>query len=115
MLKRLLSLLIFTLPLSLLGAERDYQEKWCAEMGGKTEVSVEGGRVDCLTEIYAIEVDHAKKWKQAIAQARWYGLQTGKRPGILLIVGPGDQRYVDYIEEYKAGYDIYLRVWTIEK
>ncbi|HKK76094.1 MAG TPA: hypothetical protein VJ953_13530 [Saprospiraceae bacterium] len=53
---------------------------------GEREVSVYGGRVDILTEEYAIEVERADKWKNAIGQALWYGQQTNKKPGIVLLV-----------------------------
>ena len=106
---------VLLLPTLSLAAERDYQDPWCARMGGKTEVPVKGGRVDCLTDRYAVEVDFAPKWKECIAQGRWYGIQTGKIPGCLLIVGPGQEKYVRYVEDYLFGTDVYIRIWTVPK
>lgn len=76
--------------------ERYYQEKFCAEMGGKTEVRLaDGCRVDCLTRNYAIEVDFALKWAEAIGQALYYADQTHRKPGILLVMtGPSDGRFL---------------------
>ncbi|MDH3976454.1 MAG: hypothetical protein OEV42_19490 [Deltaproteobacteria bacterium] len=66
--------------------EKYYQEKWCARMGGITEyVLDDGSRVDCLTDEYAVEVDFADKWHEAVGQSLYYALKTGKKPGILLI------------------------------
>lgn len=53
-------------------------------------MKVHGGRVDILTDELAIEVDWAPKWKESIGQALWYGLQTGKQAGIILILKEAD-------------------------
>ena len=68
--------------------ERDYQAQWCAEKGGQAEVVLpDGTRADCLTATHAIEFDFGSKWAEAIGQALFYGLQTGKRPGDCLDPG----------------------------
>ena len=75
--------------------EKWYQDKWCKEYKGQTEVVLlDNTRCDCITETHAIEFDFGNKWAEAIGQALHYGLQTGKRPGIVLILeSPNDQRY----------------------
>ncbi len=50
--------------------ERHYQTQWCNAQGGKMEVRVRGGRVDCVTARFAVEFDFAPKWKECISQAR---------------------------------------------
>ena len=75
--------------------EKDYVDLVQRELGGQKEVSVTSGYVDLLTDKYAIEVEFSNKWKQAIGQALWYGLQTHKQPGIVLIKrSVQDQKYV---------------------
>lgn len=76
--------------------EKDYQQLIQQQMGGQVEVAVPSGRIDLLTEEYAIEIEFANKWKQSIGQALWYGLQTTKTPGIILIKrdGSADNKYV---------------------
>ncbi len=75
--------------------EADYAELIQCELGGEREVHVTSGYVDLLTETLAIEVEFANKWKQAIGQALWYGLQTNKKPAIVLIKrSKSDQKYV---------------------
>jgi hypothetical protein len=67
--------------------ESHYRDIWCKEHYGKTEVQLEGRtRADCVTDSYAIEIEFADKWKEAIGQSLWYAMQTGKDAGIVLIV-----------------------------
>jgi len=42
--------------------------------------------VDLLTKEYAIEIERAAKWKDSIGQSLWYGLQTNKKSGIILLL-----------------------------
>lgn len=117
---RVTSRLVAALAGSLLAsgafaAEADYQRPWCQTMGGRLEIVVKGGRIDCLTDRYAVEFDFARKWKECISQARWYGLQTGKIPACALIVSPSDDRYLRYIEDYLSGTDTYVKVITVPK
>ena len=55
-----------------------------AEEGVKAEVVLRGGRCDIVTEKYAIEVDRANKWHEAIGQAAHYALYLKKKPCIAL-------------------------------
>ena len=52
------------------------------EEGVKTEVVLRGGRCDIVTEKYAIEVERASKWHEAIGQAVHYALFLKKKPCI---------------------------------
>ena len=86
--------IIFVLALSLmlvnicfakhLHPERWYQDRWVVENGGTTEYRLDDGkRVDILTDQYAIEVDFAPKFYQAVGQCLLYAARTGKQPGYL--------------------------------
>ncbi len=111
-----LVLLCTTMP-SFAALEAAYRDAWCKARPDyvRTEQPVTGGQVDCLTERYAIEFGFASKWKEDIAQARWYGMQTGKIPGIVMILKkPSDAKYFRYLEDYLHFHDIYIRVWTID-
>ena len=67
--------------------EKWYQNKWCVEHQGQAEVVLpDGTRADCLTDTHAVEFDFGQKWAEAIGQALYYGLQTGKKPGVVLIM-----------------------------
>lgn len=48
-------------------------------------------RVDLVNEEYAIEVDWANKWQQAIGQSVYYSIVTNKKPAIILLVNDLDQ------------------------
>ena len=67
--------------------EKAYQTAWCEKAGGVTEYRLDdGARVDCLTDQYAIEFDFGPKWAESIGQALYYGIKTGKKPGVVLIL-----------------------------
>lgn len=48
------------------------------------EVVCKGGRCDIVTLTHAIEVEHAKKWHEAIGQACHYALMLRRKPAIAL-------------------------------
>jgi hypothetical protein len=58
-------------------------------LSGMTEAPVEGGRVDVLTDHYAIEVERLEKWHEAIGQASHYANETKKMPIAALMI-PSD-------------------------
>jgi hypothetical protein len=67
--------------------EKFYQNQWCTENRGKSEVVLpDQTRCDCLTDTNAIEFDFGKKWAEAIGQSLYYSAQTGKKAGIVLIL-----------------------------
>ncbi len=69
-----------------------YQTKWCEEHDGILEyVLTDKTRVDCLTEDYAIEFDFGSKWAEAIGQSLHYGAETGRQPGVVLIIEKGSE------------------------
>jgi hypothetical protein len=68
-----LAFLLLTATASAL-PERHYQDIFAAQVGGQTEVTAgDGTRCDILTDSYAIEVDIARKWGEAIGQSLNYG------------------------------------------
>ena len=70
-------------------------------------------RVDCLTDEYAVEVDFAKKWAEAVGQSLHYAEMTGKKPAIVLIAGKSDSRHLDRLMKVAKKYQI--KVWVVEK
>lgn len=97
-----------------LHTERFYQERWCTE--GKIEYRLpDATRVDCLLDDYAIEMDFADKWYEAIGQSLWYAVQTNRLPGIVLIIEEDkDKVNLDRLNEFVERYWILrIRVWTI--
>ena len=67
--------------------ESSYQHAYCSAIGGIEEyTNSDKTRVDCLTNDYAIEFDFANKWHESIGQALHYGIMTGKKPKVMLIL-----------------------------
>lgn len=64
--------------------ERTWQQLYCAGM--QLEVPIDyGGRADCLSPEFAIEVEWSKKWEEGIGQSLYYAARTGRKPGIILL------------------------------
>jgi hypothetical protein len=55
-------------------------------VGGRKEVVIPNGRVDVVTQDFAMEVDFIQKWHEGIGQALHYASATGKRASLALIV-----------------------------
>lgn len=115
----LILILIFSMPAL---AKRDhperwYQNQWCNEHNGQTEVVFKDRtRCDCLTATHAIEFDFGNKWAEAIGQSLYYGLQTGKRPGIVLILeDEKDYKYWIRLNSVIDNYKLPIDAWKIGK
>lgn len=94
--------------------EKCYQDTWCAENKGKTEVYLsDRARVDCVTDTHALEVDFAYKWAEGIGQSLYYANMTGKKPGVLLIMENWgrDQKYLNGLNNVCNKYGV--KVWSI--
>ncbi|MCM2435362.1 hypothetical protein [Agrobacterium rosae] len=93
--------------------ESFYQDRFCAGMT-KERVLPNGTRVDCLTDVYAIEVDWTHKWAEAIGQSLLYAAATGKQPGIILICKVREEACLKHsllIEQTAAHWKLPLTVW----
>jgi hypothetical protein len=76
-------------------SEKDYTANLNQFFNGKREVEIYGGRIDILTDKYAIEVERASKWKNAIGQSLWYSQHEKTQPGIILIMeSAADYKYL---------------------
>ena len=97
--------------------EKWYQQRWCSDQNGQIEVRLKDKtRCDCLTNNYAIEVDFAHKWAEAIGQSLHYSKMTGEKAGILLIVeGNKDKKYLSRLEQVIDHHKLSIRVWTTNK
>ena len=92
-----------------------YQEQWCAERGGRSEVVLgDGTRVDCVTDTHAVEFDFANKWAEAIGQSLHYARQTGFRAGVVLIAEDArDSRHWDRLMGNIAYFGLPIDVWQV--
>jgi hypothetical protein len=102
-----------------LRSEKDYQiafNRVYFHGKAKMEVPVKYGRIDLLTDDYAIEVDSLEKFHEAIGQALHYAKETGKKPGIaIFIMEPkqSDQEKLKYLIRLCNYYKI--KVWFINE
>ena len=66
-----------------------YNRQFCIQESGQAEYRLpDRSRVDCLTDTHAYEADWADGLKvyESIGQSLYYAAETGKKPGILLLV-----------------------------
>jgi hypothetical protein len=108
-------LLLLFLPATAKASERDYQDAWCGEHGGQTEVVLaDQTRVDCVTATHAVEFDFGKKWAESLGPALYYSIQTGKRAGIVLILNkPGDRKYLVRLKNIIQSLNLKIDVWEM--
>jgi hypothetical protein len=100
--------------------EKWYQDRWCQEYGGKSEVVLaDGTRCDCIATIdgvdYAIEVGSGRKWTEAIGQALHYASLTKKTPGIALILeDEKEYKYFLQLNTTLQYHQLDVRTWLIQ-
>ncbi len=99
-----------------LHTEKYYQERWCSEQKGQVEVVLpDKTRCDCLTATNAVEFDFGKKWAEAIGQALYYSIQTGKKAGIVLILeGQEDYKYWIRLNTVIKQHNLNIDTWIIQ-
>jgi len=118
----IIALFVIITTITYAKIEKDYQEYFADIIFTESRVEfvlADKTRVDILTKDYAIEVDYIKKMYEAVGQAIYYSLMTGKQPAIVFIL-PGnnvDQKHLDralvIIDDLNNhGYEII--VWTID-
>lgn len=96
-------------------AEAWYQKVWCEGMGGEVEYRLKNGqRIDCLTHSYAIEIEFAPKWPEAIGQSLNYSFLTGKKPGIVLVLKTHqDHTHWQRLQSLIKNYDLPIKLWKL--
>ena len=93
--------------------------RWLAtQMGLEPEKACEvktfdGSRVDILTLEFAYEVEWSHKWKEAIGQSVLYGIETNRRPGIILLSRGKDMKYLHRCQIVCTKLNIHLRVQEV--
>ena len=98
-------------------SEKEYQAPWCTAQKGQQEVRLpDRTRVDCLTAEYAVEVEFANKWAEAVGQSLYYAFQTNKKAGIALIFRKdSDRKYWYRLNSVIEHYGLPIRVWEIHQ
>lgn len=107
-------LLPATLSAARTNTESSYRDKIADQLKGTTEVVLEDRtRCDIITEQYAIEVDFADKWAEAIGQSLHYAALTNKQAAITLIIEkPSDMkqvfRTIGVIQDYQLPITLFI-------
>lgn len=101
----------------------DYKEvdwsRWIATQAGHDPIFAceartrSGKRVDILTDHEAIEVEWVSKWYQAIGQAGFYAIETGRQPAIILLSRGDEEREILLCQAVCARYGIRLYIQRV--
>jgi hypothetical protein len=95
--------------------EKEYQAIDCEARGGKSEVTIKGGRIDCETKYHVIEYDFANKWAECLGQIMYYSKMKNKIGLCVLIVeNNSDYKYVKKLEEAISYHQVYISADVIK-
>ena len=96
--------------------EKWYQIVWCLANKGEMEAKMrDNSRVDCLTNEYAVEVEFASKWPEALGQSLHYALLSKRKPGIALIIKTAkDLRHWHALRLAVKSYNLPINLWKID-
>lgn len=86
-----------SIPGTVKWRETKWTKKIAEKMGLNPKINTEvrladRSRCDITTEKFAIEVEWASKWKEAVGQAIHYALLTGKKPGVIILGKSTDKK-----------------------
>ncbi len=118
--KKILIIILCLIPIFAYGKRKNpesyYQEKFCTSLGGLSEiVLVDKTRCDCLTQAFVFEVDFADKFYEAIGQALYYSIITGRKPAILLIIeNKKDLKYWTRLNDVIKYHELPIKAWKLE-
>ena len=116
----LLSILFLLSSFSAQAIENEpyYNQQFCKEMQGKAEYILDDkSRVDCLTDTHAFETDWAETSKvyESIGQALYYAAETGKLPGILLLIRKdGSEKYIRKVRSVIEAFKLPIKLVIID-
>ena len=118
--KKLLLLLILSISsFSSYAIENEdyYSKKFCNEISGQSEYVLNDlSKVDCLTDTHAFEVDWADGMKvyEAIGQSLYYSSETGKLPGILLLIRKeNSEKHIRKVQRVNKFHDLDIKIMTL--
>jgi hypothetical protein len=96
-----------------------YEPAWSTYLawkwGGVAEYrTVDGSRVDVLTDDMAWEVEWCKKWKESVGQALFYGAVTNRAPGVVLLLRRKPSEKLYFLRAVIACREANVRLMTWE-
>ena len=92
-----------------------YQARFCKGMEQNQRFQ-DQTEVACLSDEYAIEIDFTPNWPAAVGLSLHSAMNSGKRPGIILVCKLGDKtsHCFDHglrLQEVIAQYDLPITAW----
>ena len=101
------------LPVAVTAAEVEWTAALAKAIQGNAEVKVAYGRVDVMTDQYAIEVDFLTKWKEGLGQAIHYADVSERTPVLAIVMTePRDETLLRQIERLTASKGVRLVLLT---
>lgn len=91
-----------------------YKKKWCRDNNGQVDAKMpDKTSCGCRTDNNVVEFAFADSWHNAIGLALYNSLQTGEKPGIVLIIeNEPDEKYLGRLENTKAKFNMPFDIWT---
>ncbi len=103
-------------PENVKKGESYYRDVICMKWKGTAEYNLDdGARVDCLTDEYAVEFDFSNKWAEAVGQALYYSMKTGKKAGVVLLMnGNSSRAHLERLKDVVGHYRLDIKIWTLK-
>ncbi len=112
----ILSLLPFLIGLTPSITENHWQVAFNKKVTkGQLEYPVRGGRVDILTDYYAIEVEKISTWKNGIIQALIYAKSTNKQAGLALYIDRDAKAFEKFTQAKVSCEQKGIKLWLINE
>ena len=107
---------VFSLADAQSYSESDWQMAFNAKVTrGEVEVQHPTGRIDILTNEYAIEVDHVRNYLAGIKQALQYAAAAKRKPGLALFMDGGEDTAQALDAARKLCAESEVRFWLINE
>ena len=110
--------LIISINARAIENEAYYSQQFCDDLSGKSEYLLHDlSRVDCLTQTHAFEVDWAdgSKVYEAIGQSLYYSSETGKLPGILLLIRKeNSEKYIRKVKKVIEAFELPIKLILLD-
>lgn len=93
-----------------------YRTRWCESAGGEISAKMaDGTTCDCLTPTHAVEFAFADHWHSVIGQAMYNSYQSGKTPGVVLIIEQeSDEKYFRRLTETMTRFSLPMGIWSYD-
>ena len=95
--------------------EAEHKKEWCSKHNGEIDYKTgDNINVDCLTDTHAVEFSSGAKWRQAITQSNRNSFDTGKTPGIVLIIETAqDKKHLKQLRGVIEKRRLGIKTWTV--